>query len=360
MSLPLRIGVIGCGAVTETRHLPALKDLSSVRVVAVADPDAERRARVGRSLGAERAHADFHDVLDDDSIDAVAVCVPARLHVTVALAAIEAGKHVLVEKPVALSLDESQRLMERALSSPVKVMVGFNLRWHRLVRRAHESLAGNAIGEVALIRSQFTSHLDGVTDWRLRRDLGGGSLLELAVHLFDLWRYLGGVELEEVFAFRHDGRWEDEAATVSARTAGGVLATALVSQGTAETNEIELFGRAGRLKVGLYRFDGLESTPSDGIPGGFGKRLAESVVALRELPQGLAQSRRGGDFLASYCSEWEHFVDCIRRDVPVQCTLEDGHRALELALAAIASASRGRPVRVADVPRTVKAAAAGS
>src|SRR6185295_5109584 len=99
------------------------------------------------------------------------------------------------------------------------------------------------------------------------------------------------------------------------------------SERTSETNELEVYGRGGRVRVSCYHFDGMEFVPSPRFPGAMGSRLRDAVRTLTEVPTGLRSMRRGGDFFASYEGEWRHFTDAIRRDTPVECTLEDGRRA---------------------------------
>ena len=108
----LRFGLIGCGRVTETLHLPALKQLDDADVVALADISGDRLNKVADLFHIPDRYPDYQCLLADCSIDAVAVCVPARFHVDVALAALEAGKHLFIEKPLALGLDECDRLIE--------------------------------------------------------------------------------------------------------------------------------------------------------------------------------------------------------------------------------------------------------
>ena len=133
---PVRVGLIGCGRVAQERHLPALESLSSAKVVAVADIDANRLEMVANRFQVVRRATDFRTLVDDPDIDALAVCVPAQRHVVVAIAALAAGKHLLIEKPLALDLEECDLLIEKAAKSISKVTVGFNLRWHRLLREA--------------------------------------------------------------------------------------------------------------------------------------------------------------------------------------------------------------------------------
>jgi myo-inositol 2-dehydrogenase/D-chiro-inositol 1-dehydrogenase len=350
----VKLGLIGCGNVAESRHLPALQSLQDAEVVAAADINPDRLKQVTDRFHIERRYPDFRALLDDPAIEAVAVCVPAQFHVEVALAALDAGKHLFIEKPLALSLDESDRLIERAAQSPYKVMVGFNMRWHRLVRQAREIVQRRALGPVKSLRSVITSRFrENEPEWVKRRKLGGGVLIELAVHSFDLWSFLLQSEVQEVFAMSRSGRWDDETATVTARMANGVLTSAVFSKGTGENSEMEIYGQNGRLHISNYRFDGLEFLPSSSFPGSVRTRLGRMADTLKELPQAASAIRQGGDFVASYQAEWRHFIDAIRQDTPVESTLEDGRRALQVVLAAVESASLGQPVKVAQASRKI-------
>ena len=178
-------------------------------------------------------------------------------------------------------------------------------------------------------------------------------MFDQAVHVFDLWRFLLDCEVEEVFAHSRSGAWEDETVTVNARLTGGVLASVMCSERAGENNDVEIYGRKGQVKVSCYRFDGLVYSPQGNLPGTGRERVGALVRTVRELPVGLAQLRYGGDVLASYREEWRHFLGAICDDFPVHCTVDDGRRALAVILGAMASASSGRAVQLAECPRKV-------
>jgi myo-inositol 2-dehydrogenase / D-chiro-inositol 1-dehydrogenase len=354
----LRLGLIGCGRVTETLHLPALQHLTDAKVVAVADISKDRATKVADLFHIKDRYTDYQRLLKDGSIDAVAVCVPAAFHVEVALSALEVGKHVFVEKPLALELAESDLLVEQAKKSSCKITVGFNLRWHRLVRQARETIQRGTLGRLELMRTALTSYHDNVPEWRKQRGMGGGVLFEQAVHHFDLWRYLLQSEVEEVFASSRSESWDDESATVTARMANGVLAASVFSERTMACDELEIYGATGRLRVDCYRFDGLEYVSSAQAPGGIRSRIRKMANTLWDLPHGISKVGQGGDFIVSYRDEWRHFIDCIQRDAQPECTLEDGRHALQVVLAVIESCSLGKPVRVAQASRGTASTAA--
>ena len=130
--------------------------MAEFRVEAVADMRTRTLcARVAQRFGVPRRYGSIRELATDPSVEAVAGCVPAAVRSEAALAAMDAGKHLFVEKPLALSLDEADRLLERERESRLMATVGFNLRWDRLVRSARELLRAGAIGTVSSVASAF-------------------------------------------------------------------------------------------------------------------------------------------------------------------------------------------------------------
>lgn len=356
----VRLGLVGCGRVTELRHLPALREVSGIEVRALADVDAARLASVGERFGVARRFVDYREMMEAGDVDAVAVCVPPRLHTEVALAALAAGKHVLIEKPLALKLEECELLTERAAQAPtLKVLVGFNLRWHRLVREARAIVGRGELGEIRLVRTVLTSGVRSDADfseWRKERETGGGALFELGVHHFDLIRFLLGDEVAEVAA---SSPAPDETATVAARMRGGAQVLSAFSESTGENHGIEIYGARGWLRLSCYRADGLELFGAAQYEGTLGARLRKLRQTLAQLPSMIRQSRRGGDYVASYASEWQHFADAINEDSTIEATLADGTRSLEITLAAWESAAHGRTVRLTGTDTDERAESRG-
>jgi predicted dehydrogenase len=341
------VGIVGCGAIATIAHLPALSALG-VRVVAVADVDASRCATVAARFSVGRRYSAPDELVADPDVDVVAVCVPPEHHVPVATTALAAGKHVLVEKPVALDLEQAERLRAVAADSGRLAMVGFNSRFHRRVRAARDLVRSGALGQLELVRSAMSNppvDPDAGGAWRSAPGLGGGALADLASHHLDLWRFLAG-EVEEVGAVAVAGAGEEAAAAVVGRASGGVLLSSTFSQRTVAAHELELLGTRGRVSLSLYRFAPLVVQPVGSAPGGVLGRLRSSTAALRELPAALAVARRGGDFLESYRLEWAHFLRAVRGEETLESTLDDGVRALELLLAAGESARTGRTVKL--------------
>src|SRR5262249_37898382 len=170
---------------------------------------------------------------------------------------------------------------------------------------------------------------------------------ETAVHHYDLWRFLLNTDIEAIFATSRSAQWDDESVALTARLANGALAVASFSTGTCNTNEVEIYGEKGRLRLSFLRFDGFDFSHVSTPPGGWRSLLPGAARTIPALPSAFLGARQGGAFIASSRGEWRHFAACIRHGIPVACSLEDGRRALTAPLAALESASTGTAVAVA-------------
>ncbi|MBK6393892.1 MAG: Gfo/Idh/MocA family oxidoreductase [Betaproteobacteria bacterium] len=312
-----------------------------MRIAALADTDAGALRRVADRVGPDRTAADYRELVDDPTLDAIAVCVPAQAHAEVALAAIGAGKHVFVEKPLALSLPDCDRMVDAAARAGVCAMVGFNSRRHAQAQRARDAIRRGELGAIDVVQSRLTSFHATVPAWHERRATGGGVLMELAIHHVDLWRWLTGDEVDEVFAYARTGEREDESAVIVARMGRGALATAAFAERTSRTDDVAVFGNGGSVALSLYRFDGYETASPDAVAGDGRARVR---AALRFAPSAAvrdAQAAPGEDLPRPVAAFRRRDP---RRDAP-EPTLDDGRRALAVVLAAAESATTGQRAR---------------
>lgn len=345
----VRLAFVGCGRATAELHLPALRNVGGIEVVAVCDTDHARGDEVAWRFGIAERYDDVAQLLDRSRVDAVAICSPPETHAANAIAALDAGKHLFVEKPLALTAEDCDRIIAHASRAAGSAVVGFNLRQHRLLRQAREIIRRGDLGRVQFVRSAFTTDLRlrrSLPEWRNRRAQGGGVIFELGSHHFDLWRWMLGLEVEEVFARAHGAGSDDAVAAVSARLTGDVLAVAHLDERTLPTNEIEVTGDAGRLTVSLYDFDGLHVTPLSTPPGSMRARAARIRHTLTSLPDAVRGLRKGGDYVETYQAEWVRFLATVREGASPAATLEDGRASLRVCAAAVASSLGGRPVAI--------------
>ena len=203
------------------------------------------------------------------------------------------------------------------------------------------------LGRIQAVRTAFTSPvLDEKREWKTRRELGGGALFDLAIHHFDLWRFVLGVEVAEVFALTRSERADDQSAVVTARAADGTPLTTLALDDSAVTHELAVYGAEAALFADCCRVDGFHVAPRAEPPGSPAARLRRAREAVRRPSESYRAVRNGGDFRISYVEQWRHFARAVRGEVAPSPTLADGRAALEIALAAARSADSGSSVRL--------------
>ncbi len=243
--------------------------------------DADAVAQAAGQYGWAESATDWRAVLERDDIDIVDVCVPGHLHAEVAIAALEAGKHVVAEKPLANTLAEAEKMVSTARAARergVHSMVGFNYRRVPALALARQHIAAGRLGDVRQVRISYLQ--DWLADeeapmtWRLRRELAGsGALGDLASHAVDQVRFLLGHEVTEVNAMTHtfvpqrtgaNGREDvtvDDAAWGIMRTSGGAVVSLEVTRmATARKNAlgIEVYGTTGALRFDLESLNHLD------------------------------------------------------------------------------------------------------
>ncbi|MGQ0640604.1 MAG: Gfo/Idh/MocA family protein [Gemmatimonadaceae bacterium] len=348
MQTPLRLAILGCGRAANELHLPAMRGVADIEVVALSDQDDERMRNAARQAPRARCVRELSGILSDPAVDAVAVCTPPTHHAGHAIAVLDAGKHLFVEKPLALVEGDCDAVLAHAARTGTQKVVGFNLRQHRLLRAARAVITRGALGRIELVRSIFTTDIRltrQLPAWRNTRATGGGVLFELATHVFDLWRWLLVDEVTQISALsRTGGDSDDAAAAVTAQLRSGAIACVQMSERTTAMHRIEVFGERGRMGVSLYDFDGLEVVPLTTLPGSIRGRIDAVLRSVRSLPAGVRGLTSGGDYVSTYARQWHAFAATLLRGQPAAATLEDGRAAARIAIAAAESAASGQVI----------------
>ena len=189
----LRLAFIGCGGVTQF-HMPVLKTFKDVEVVAGAEPDANHRKTFSEKWGVSKMYTDWKTMLSEVKPDAVSVCTPNGLHCAPTIDSLNAGCHVLVEKPMALSPAECEQMIATAAKNGKKLAVGFQMRYHPntdfLVRAREEGTFGN----IMFMKCQALRRR-GIPNWGVfgRKELqGGGPMIDIGVHVIEMAHYVMG------------------------------------------------------------------------------------------------------------------------------------------------------------------------
>ena len=191
----LRVAVLGVGAIAQVVHLPVLSQLKGAELVAVCDADRTKAQAIAARFGIPRVHARDEDVFKDDDVDAIVICTPSYLHDQQAIAALESGKHTLVEKPISLTVEGARRANEVAERSGRTFMVAMNNRFRPDTMALRPFVQGGELGEVFLARGAWLNRKMRIArpTWRHRRaTAGGGALIDLGVQTLDLALWLLG------------------------------------------------------------------------------------------------------------------------------------------------------------------------
>jgi predicted dehydrogenase len=253
----LRWGLIGCGDIAAKRVAPALRNGESCELVAVSRARAELAEGFARAFGARRWHGDWSDLIRDPEIDAVYVATPVDLHAQQSIAACEAGRHVLCEKPMALSTAQCRAMIDASRANGVRLGVAYYRRFYPVLRRIKEILAAGEIGRVslALIHAfEWQTIPEGSPrSWFLRKDrAGGGPLMDFGCHRIEvLLNLLGPVSEIRGLAgntlFRRD---VEDTATVCLRFRDGAMGLLAVSVSVQEPcDSLDLYGSEGSVHV---------------------------------------------------------------------------------------------------------------
>src|SRR3954469_12698552 len=332
------VALIGSGRMGAFHAETVAQRLPGARLAAIADPAPGAAQRLAGALGADRAYSDLAQLWEDPAVEAVVIAAPARSHADLVVAAAAAGKHVLCEKPMAVTLPDADRAIDAARAAGVVLQVGFNRRFAADWRAARALLDSGTLGTPRQLRS-LTRDPGGFDPSRVLPDT---IFLETLIHDFDTLRFLNpGAEPVEVYATADalvEPAWRDrgllDTAGVTVRFDNGAMAVAEACFEAAYGYDVrgEVLGSGGMATMGDGRRNGMAFS-------GAGGRLVETARSDQEL------------FRDAYAAELASFVDAVRTGGTAPVTGEDARPALGIALAAAESVRAGRPVRIDEVQK---------
>ena len=334
MSDPLRIGLIGAGAVVQVAHLPVLKKLKSVELAAICDTDVPKARALATRFGIPDVFDDIEDLLAHERVDALLIATPNHLHESHILAALSAGAHVLVEKPLALTAAAAQKLAKAGEKRERVVMVGMTHRYRPDAQAVRSFVQSGELGEIDSIRSSWHVARPARTalGWRQRRDeAGGGVMLDLGLTMLDLCFWLAG----------NPAPCRVSAAVVRPKGERSVeesgSAYVICDDGAAIFVDVTWrhIGAGERFGVGLR-----------GAKGSAGINPLHVWKELNGVPQDVSPTgslSRENSFSASFRAQWAHFLAAIAGDAETPSLTE--HITLLKVLEAIyKSAADGKEV----------------
>jgi predicted dehydrogenase len=342
MTSPVRVALIGCGRIAQVAHLPGLEKASGIELVAVSDPSHTVAEAVARRYGVPTVRTDAGQVFSDPSVEAVIVAAPDRFHYELTHAALEGGKHVLVEKPLTSTTEEAERLVELVDKTGLKLQVGAmkrhdaGLQWAQQfisdsLGEARSFMAWYRIGdlrhgiEATLFPRVYAEEQAREQEAGFKADRERYMLATHGAHIFDIVRYLLG-DVAAIEA-RHRGYGQDHAWTALLTMASGAVGSVAITVNVPglPAEGIEIFGSTGSLRVDThFPFYRMASTVH---------AYANSQVVTPILTDGDAYER-----------QLEAFAAAIREDLTPNPDVRDGLAAVTLIQATAKAVHSGKEV----------------
>lgn len=336
-STPLKVGIVGGGGVSIFHYKGYTA--GGANIVAIADADPVALARRQQEWNIPRGYSTYEELLADPDIEAVSVCLPNALHHPVTLAAARAGKHVLCEKPISLSLEKAEEMIRVCHEAGVVLQTGHHLRSDPAAHRAKELIDAGVLGRLTFMRLRQAHDWGGAKSVRdsfgKLANSGGGTLLDNGCHMMDLARYFGG-DAREVYAntatLGFDIEVEDTSVVTLTFTSGALGSVENAWTATGWEQAFWIYGTEGALEysnrtgVLTHRFRASQGTT-------FGE-------------PDISHTTFGGLDAHSACLV--DFLAAIRGEREVVCTGEDGLEAVRLVLASYESARTRKPVALTE------------
>ena len=345
--MPVKFGIIGCGAIAQRRHIPELAGNPDAKVVALCDPVPGRAAELAKKFGGQPFTC-HKEMLAEADLDAVVVCGPNWLHASQTLDALKAGKHVLVEKPMACTRAEAKAMIAAAKKAGKFLMVGQNQRLMSAHQKAKQILKTGVLGKVLTFRTSFKHpgpdgwSVDGAKSWFFRKsEAVMGVTGDLGVHKADLMRWLLGQEFTSVSAVitaldkrGADGKilQLDDNAYLLLKTTGGIVGSVEISWSNygMEDNMTVIYCQKGVMYLGTDREYGVIVQYRNGNKELH--KVGEMSTNTKQVGSGVSTA-----FTRSILAGKKPEIDGM-----------EGYRSLDIILTAMESAKAGKTLKIAN------------
>ena len=325
----IKLGLIGCGSHGRGNLVPAINTDQNARIAACVDIDKSRAERTATDSGIDHYYVDYNEMLKESSIDAVVIALPHAEILAAAMASIHAGKHLFIDKPMALNAEEAQAIVDASKENQVKVMVGYCQRYAAARMLMKQLLAKGVVGDVDLvIAGKGSGPLGG---WLATPpEQGGGQLLFLGVHITDqlLWM-LNDYPLSVTGEIQWHTKGYDETSSYIMRFPNDIVASVSLSMNTAGGLDfIEIFGSAGRIRA---------DWPSNIV------QVCSNAIEEYRHPTTIIVP--GGNSMM-YGAQMRAFIEAVRTGSDMPIPGEDGIKVLHIIDAVFESNKLKEPVNL--------------
>jgi len=322
----IRFGILSTAKIGVEKVIPAMQRGKLTEVTAIASRSGDKARDAAARLGIPRFYDSYAALLNDPAVDAVYIPLPNDQHVAWSIRALEAGKHVLCEKPIGLSAAEARQLHAAGRRWPqLKLMEAFMYRHHPQWRKTRELVESGAVGRLRTIQTFFSYYNDDPANIRHNPAMGGGSLMDIGCYAISLSRWLFAAEPRRVLGcVEYDPRFQVDRSASAILDFGHGTATFTCSMQVAPFQQVEIVGDQGRLELSDVPFNAPNDRPC--------------VVRLQ---QGNDVSRFELETCDQYTIQGDLFAEAILEDKPVPTPLDDAVRNMEVIEAVVASGRSG-------------------
>lgn len=340
----IRYAVVGLGWFAQAAALPAFTHAENSELVALVSDDPTKLKELSQKYGIQKTYSydEYETCLNSGEIDAVYIALPNHLHPEYTARAAQAGIHVLCEKPMTVTPEEAEQMIQVCRENNVKLMIAYRLHLEEANLQAIEVIKSGKIGDARIFNSVFTQQVTDEDNIRLRQQAGGGVLDDIGIYCINAARYLFQADPIEVFATSANNGEErfsevDEMSSAILRFSGDRLATFTVSFGAASTSSYQVVGTKGDIRVEpAYTWQG---------------EISHSLTIEGEKQQ---RTFEGHDQLAA---EFIYFSDCILQNKQPEPSGEEGLIDVRIIQALYQSIETGKFVKLEGLERSSRPAA---
>lgn len=321
----IRWGILSTAKIGTEQVIPAMQAGEYCEIAAIASRDLDKAQEAATRLGIPKAYGSYEDLLADPEVDAIYNPLPNHLHVPWSIKALDAGKHVLCEKPIALTAAEAQELLDAAQKRPeLKVMEAFMYRHHPQWQRARRLVAEGKIGELRTIQSFFSYYNVDPNNIRNMAEIGGGALMDIGCYCISQARFIFGAEPQRVCgSIEYDPQFRTDRLTSGILDFGRGTSTFTCSTQLTPYQRVNIFGTEGRVEIEI---------PFNAPPDQPCKMWHQHGTEIEEILL---------DVCNQYTIQGDLFSQAVLNDTDVPTPLEDAVANMRVIEAIIHSAKSG-------------------
>lgn len=337
----MNFAIIGCGFIAK-KHALAIENIEAAKLVAVCDKIPENMDFYVKEYGAT-PYENMEEMFEQEAIDVVCVCTPTGAHEAIAIEAAKAKKHIILEKPIAMTLQQADNIIKTCRENNVKLAIVHPNRFRPVVQELKKILDQNLLGKIshanAIVNWNRNQEYYDQSPWRGTKAYDGGALMNQAIHNVDLLVWFMG-EVEEVYSMEATRLRKIEAEDVSngvVRFKSGALGIIQAATTVYEKNfeeSITIFGEKGTVKIGGTNAIYFEFLNIDGMPK---EKESALIEKIESDPWGVPGHQR----------IIEDMIDAVKNDREPAINGEEARKSLELVLSLYQSAEENRPIRLA-------------